>query len=190
MTFDQARVRIGVYFLLAWVLRLATALILFTVAAKTIYALSETLNCGRPCYEIQNGIASAFNNVFPLLAIWHWLPDVPSEFWYLQLVSSAGMCAAFFMLFTFFLDHERRDLSAVLKEAIFRARVASLDRSSNSQSVRGIQAGGDVHVEQIINTNPDVRDWDSKFTKSPMGQIIIAASGGFLAFLLGKLFGG
>ena len=139
--------------------------------------------------SIHDRIADAFNSSVFLLSIWYWLPDVPSEFWYLQLVSSAGLCAAFFMLFTFLLDHWRRDLSAVLKEAVFHMRVARFNPSYNSQSVSAIQAGGHVSIEQTIN-HPDIRDWDSSFTKSPIGQIIIAASGGFLAFLLGKLFGG
>jgi hypothetical protein len=188
MTYSEARVRIGVYWLLAWVLRLGTALILFTAIAKAIYALSEKLNC---CSAIHNNIASAFNSSVFLLTIWHWLPDdVPPEFWYLQLVSSAGLCAAFFMLFTFLLDHWRRDLSAVLKEAIFRMRVARFNSRSTSQLVSAIQAGGDVSIEQTFTNSPDLRGWDSSFTKSPIGQIIIAACGGFLSFLLGKLFGG
>jgi hypothetical protein len=46
-----------------------------------------------------------------------------------------------------------------------------------------------VSIEQTIN-HPDLTHWDSSLTKSAIGQIIIAASGGFLAFLLGKMFGG
>jgi hypothetical protein len=142
MTYSEARIRIGVYWSLAWVLRIGTALILFTVFAKAIYGLSADLGCGRPCYAIPASIADLFNSNIWLLRIWYWLPDVPPEFWYLQLVSSAGLCAAFFMLFTFLLDHWRHDLSAVLKEAVFRMRVAGFSQSPNSQSVSAIQAGG------------------------------------------------
>jgi hypothetical protein len=93
------------------------------------------------------------------------------------------------MIFTFLLGRCRHDLSAVLKEAIFRIRVASFNQIPNSQLVSAIQAGGHVSIEQTVN-HPDIADWDKSFAKSPIGQIIIAASGGFLAFLLGKLFGG
>jgi hypothetical protein len=189
MTYSEARIRIGVYWSLAWVLRIGTALILFTVFAKAIYGLSAELGCGRSCYAIPHNIADLFNNNIWLLIIWNWLPNVPSEFWYLQLVSSAGLCAGFFMIFTFLLDRCRHDLSAVLKEAIFRMRVASFNQIPNSQSVSAIQAGGHVSIEQTIN-HPDIADWDKSFAKSPIGQIIIAAAGGFLAFLLGKLFDG
>jgi hypothetical protein len=189
MTYSEARIRIGIYWSLAWVLRIGTALILFTVFAKAIYGLSAELGCGRPCYVIQDNIADLFNSNIWMLIIWNWLPNVSPELWYLQLVSSAGLCAGFFMFFTFLLDRWRRDLSAVLKEAVFRMRVARFNQSSNSQLVSAIQAGGHVSIEQTIN-HPDIADWDRSFAKSPIGQIIIAASGGFLAFLLGKLFGG
>ncbi len=101
------------YFLLTWTLRLGTASILLTAAAKGFYALNEEQGCGlfQPiCNLIQNFIFSAVDNVFFLAWIWQWLPDVAPSFWYLALLSSSGLCAAFFMLFTFFLDRERQNL--------------------------------------------------------------------------------
>lgn len=127
MTYNQARFRIGVYFLLALVLRVGTVLILLTAAARGVYALNQAHDCGvffqLLCNLLQNVIAFAVNNRFLPTWIWLWLPNVAPEFWYLALLSSVGLCAAFFLLFTFFLDHERRNLSAALKEVMARARV-------------------------------------------------------------------
>ncbi len=64
------------------------------------------------------------------------------------------------------------------------------NQPSNSQSIGSIKAGGYVSIEQTINSAPEMRDWENSFAKSPIGQTIIAAVGGFLALLLGKLFGG
>jgi hypothetical protein len=190
MTYNQARLRIGVYFLLAWVLLLATLSIVFMAVAKAVYFLVKDCSLF-VCGPIQNGIAYAVNNVFFLGWLWEWLPEVPPDLWYLALFNSIGLSAIFFFPFSLFLQRKRRDLAAALREALARARVEAFrPKSTTSQSVGPIQAGGNVTVEQTINNNPEIRDWDKSFSKSPLGQIVIAAAGGFLAWLAGKLMGG
>jgi hypothetical protein len=166
----------------------------FRNGSKGFVALNQAQGCGPAqhlCDALQNGIADVVNSPFFPSRIWLWLPDVPPQFWYLALLSPVGLCAAFFLLFTFFLDHERRNLSAALKEALAKARVDRFNQQTNSQSVGSMKAGRDIKIEKIeqtINNSPELRNWDSSFVKSPVGQIIIAAVGGFLSFLLGKLF--
>lgn len=126
MTYNQARFRFGVYFLLSWVLRIAAAIILLTAAAKGFVSLNQTQGCGplQPvCNSLQNTIASLVNNVFFLAWIWLGLPSAPAQFWYLSLFSSLGFCAMFFVIFAFILDEMRRDLSTALKEVLAEARV-------------------------------------------------------------------
>ena len=196
MTYNHARLRIVVYFLLSWVLRIATIVILLTAAAKGFITLNEAQGCGpfqSACNSLQGGIAFLVNNLFFLTWIWLRLPNAPPQFWYLSLFSSIGLCAVFFLLFTIFLDTERRNLSTALSAALAKARVKRFDQESYSQSIGSMRAGRDINVgkvEQVINRSPEIRNWDSNFFKSPMGQIIIAAVGGFLSFLLGKLVGG
>lgn len=194
MTYSQARIRITVYFLLGWVLRVATVVVLFTAAAKGFVALNGTQGCGpvqQVCNSLQNGIAYVVDYRFFPTRIWSWLPDVPPQFWYLALLSPAGLCAAFFLLFSFFLDRQRYNLSAALKEALARARVDRFNPQPISQSIGPMNAGRDIKIEKIeqtINNNPEIKNWDSSFVKSPTGQIIIAAIGGFVSTLLGKWF--
>ena len=196
MTYNEARIRIGVYFLLSWVLRIATGMILLTAVAKGFVVLNGTQGCGplqAPCNSLQNGIASLINNIFFLAWIWLWLPDSPPQLWFLALFSSLGLCAVFFLLFTFFLDKARFNLLAALRRALAQERVRHFNQKSYSQSVGALSAGRDLsigRIEQNINNDSEIRNWDSNFSKSPLGQVIIAASGGFLSFLLGKLVGG
>lgn len=155
MTYHQARIRITVYFLLAWALRVATVVILFTTAAKGFVALNGAQGCGPAqhlCDSLQNGIADVVNSPFFPTRIWLWLPDVPPQVWYLALLSPVGLCAAFFLLFTFFLDHERRNLSAALKEALAKARVNRFNQQTSSQSVGSMKAGRDIKIEKIEQT--------------------------------------
>lgn len=192
MTYNQARFRIGVYLMLSWALRIAAGVILLTAAAKGFVTLNEAQGCGpfqRACASLQNGIASLVNNVFFLTWVWLRLPSVPPRFWYLALFSSLGLCAIFLLLFTLFLDGVRHNLSTALKEALAEARVRRFDQQSYSQSVGSIMAGRDINIgniEQNINRNPRIKNWDDSLFRSPMGQIIIAAIGCFLAFLVGK----
>ena len=81
---------------------------------------------------------------------------------------------------------------AALKEALARARVDRFNPQPISQSIGPMDAGRDIKtekIEQTINNNTEIKNWDSSFIKSPIGQIIIAAIGGFLSVLLGKWFG-
>lgn len=196
MTYNQARFRIIAYFLLSWAMRIATGMILLTAIAKGFFALNMVQGCGPfqlACNSLQNIIASLVNNIYFLSWIWLGLPNVAPQFWYLALFSSLGLCAIFFLIFTFFLDEARRKLSTALGEALAEARVRRFNQQSYSQSVGSMQAGGDLNIqkiEQIINNNPEIEKWDSNFFESPVGQIIIAAVGGFLTFLLGKLVSG
>jgi hypothetical protein len=188
MTYNQARVRISVYFLLArLVLPLGTFSILLTAIAKGLY--QDLLRSGCPVLfcNLWNGIAWGINNTFFLRWLWVWLPDVPPDSWYLALLSPIGLCLVFFLLFALFMEKQRRDLRAALRDARHRDRVESFNPKSNSQFVGSIQAGGNVSVEQTLNNNPEIRDWDKSFSKSPLGQIIIAVVGGFLVLLAGKL---
>ena len=140
---------------------------------------------------LQSGILNVVNSPFFPTRIWFWLPDAPPEFWYLALLSPIGLCAAFFLLFTFFLDSERRNLATALKDALARARVGRFNQQTNAQSVGSMNAGRDIRIdkiEQTINNSPEIKNWDNSFVKSPLGQIIIAAVGGLLAILLGKFF--
>lgn len=196
MTYNQARFRISAYFLLSWALRIATGMILLTDAAKGFVVLNETQGCGPfqfACNSLQNGIASLVNNIFFLPWLWMELPNVPLQFWYLALFSSLGLCTIFFLLFTFFLDKARYNLSTALGRAMAEGRVKRFNQESHSQSVGSMKAGRDLNIgkiEQTISDNPEIRKWDSSFFRSPMGQIIIAATGGFLSWLLGRLIGG
>lgn len=194
MTNNQARFRIAAYLLLAWVLWVSTGVILLTAVAKGFIALNGVQGCGPAqgfCNALQSGILNVVNNPFFPTRIWFWLPDAPPQFWYLALLSPVGLCAAFFMLFSFFLDRERHNLSTALKEVLAKARVNRFNQQTNSQSVGSMQAGRDLKIgkiEQTIHNNPEIRNWDSHFFKSPVGQIIIAAVGGFLSILLGNFF--
>ena len=196
MTYNQARFRVGVYFLLSWILRIATGIILLTAVAKGFVVLNETQGCGPAqlaCNSLQNGIASLVSNVFFLSWIWLGLPDFPPQFWYFALLSSFGLCAVFFLLFTFFLDRMRHNLSTALERALAEARVRRFNQESYSQSVGSMKAGRDINIgkiEQNINSNPEIKNWDSSFFRSPTGQIIVAAAGGILSLLFGKLVGG
>jgi len=135
------------------------------------------------CASIQSVIEWFISTFFFLRWLWFGLPNVPPDFWYLSLVNSIGLTAVFFFGFSLFLDNIRRKLSSALSEADHRARVESFNTRSNSQTVGSIQAGGNVSIEQKIDNSPEIREWDRSFFKSPLGQIIIAAVGGFLAFL-------
>ena len=187
MTYNQARVRISVYFLLArLVLPLGTFSILLTAIAKGYQDLLRS-GCPVPVCNLWNGIAWAINNIFFLRWLWMWLPDVPPDSWYLALLSPIGLCLVFFLLFALFMEKQRRDLGAALRAALARDRVERFSRRSNSQFVGPIQTVGNVSVEQTINNNLEIRDWDKSFSKSPLGQMIIAVVGGFLVLLAGKL---
>ena len=85
--------------------------------------------------------------------------------WYLALLSPIGLCPVFFLLFALFMEKQRRDLGAALRTALARDRVERFNRKSNSQFVGPIQAVGNVSVEQTINNNPEIRDWDKAFPK-------------------------
>lgn len=193
MTFNQGRARVAAYALLVWVLLLGSASILLMAVAKGVYSSVVASNCSATqliCRLLQNLIALAVSNVFLLSWIWGWLPDTNFESWYWALVGPAGLCAAFFFGFAFFLNNSRNELWSALKEAKRRARVDSFNPQSNTQSVGSIQAGGHVNVEQTINSNPELMSWDRSFFRSPMGQITIAAAGEFLALVAGKLIVG
>jgi hypothetical protein len=190
MTYNQARVRIGVYFVLAWVVPpLGSFSILLTALAKGWYVdILRSGGCSSQfCGLIQNTIAAVVNNTFFLRWWWEWLPVVSFDSWYLALLSPIGVFAAFLPLLALFFRRQWSDLRAALRDARHRARVANFNPKSNSQVVGPIQAGGNVNVEQTIKNNPEVRDWDKSFYKSPLGQIFIAAAAGLLVLLAGKL---
>jgi hypothetical protein len=189
MTYNQARVRISVYWFLAGVvLPLGTFSIVLTALAKGAYSDIVGSGCSsRFCVLIQNAIAFTVNDIFFLGWWWVRLGDVPFDSWYLALLSPIGLCAAYLLPLSLFFRQQWRDLRAALREARHRARVESFNPKSNSQLVGPIQAGGNVSVEQTINNNPEIRDWDKSFSKSPLGQIIIAVVGGLLVLLAGKL---
>ena len=75
------------------------------------------------CNLLQNAIALAVNNIFSQAG---WLPDAPPDFWWLALFSSVGLCAAFFVVFSLFLNSARRNLQEALKEALHRAELSDL----------------------------------------------------------------
>jgi hypothetical protein len=56
MTYSEARIRIGVYWSLAWALRIGTFLILLTVFARGVYGRSAELGCGRLCVSIHDSV--------------------------------------------------------------------------------------------------------------------------------------
>src|SRR5215469_10303632 len=100
MTYNQARVRISVYFLLAWlVLPLGAFSIVLTAFAKGVYSGIVESGCSFPfCGLIRNAIAFTVNHIFFLGWWWVSLPDVRLNSWYLALLSPIGLCAAFLLI--------------------------------------------------------------------------------------------
>jgi hypothetical protein len=47
-----------------------------------------------------------------------------------------------------------------------------------------------MQIDQTINNYAPLKQWDRHFSNSPLGQILIAAAGGVLSFLIGKMLGG
>ena len=158
--------------LLAWALRVATVVILLTAIAKGFITLNGAQGCGpaqQLCNVLQSGILDVVNYPFFPTRIWFWLPNAPPQLWYLALLSPIGLCAAFLLLFTFFLDRERRNLAAALEEALARARVDRFHQQTNSQSVGSMKAGRDMKIEKIeqtINNNPEIKNWDGSFIRN------------------------
>jgi len=196
MTFREARFRVAVYFLVDWALRIISVSILITALAKGFYSSLVDTSCfilTGLCNFFQSLIVLVVNNCPFFGLLWMWLPDVPPGYWFLALVSGAGLCALFFFFFSFYLGSKRRKLRTALVEAEHSTRADSLvPRQSpqffrNEQSVRDVQAGRDVRIEQTINNYPPLHDWDKRVSNSPLGQILIAAVGGVLAILTGEV---
>lgn len=186
------RILVGTYFMLDWSMRILATVIILIAVAKGIYGLAGSCANDIPglCTGIQRIIA-AFVNSFPPF-VWLWFngfADVPAEQWYLSLVGPAGLCALFFFGYSFYLDRKRRKLRSILDDAEHQAGVERY-RPRLSQSVSHLQAGRDIHIEQNQILGERVRDWKQDFTNRPIVQIVIAAVGGVLAILLGRLLTG
>ena len=192
MTRQEARLRVVIYFVLDWALRLVSASILVIAAAKGLLGIVNN-GCGpftNLCSAIRNGISYVVDNCPFLLWLWFQaLPEAPPQYWYLALLSSAGFCALFFFLFSFWLEHKRKKLSSEIAQADHEDQVERLRERRNAQNASHLQAGHNISVSQVINESPRIRDWDKSFFNSPIGQIIIAAAGGIISFLFGKWIG-
>jgi hypothetical protein len=175
-------------------MRAGAASVLLTAVAKGFMVLTNGRELLYPVlFELlRDRIVYLLNNVRLLSWIWFLLPDVTPQRWFLALFSSGGLCAAFFLLFTFFLDQDREELGAALTEAKRRSRVSSF-RQSASLPADLMNARRDLSLQEIalaVNNDPQIRNWDQRFTRSTTGQVVIAAVGGSLSFLLGKAVGG
>jgi hypothetical protein len=192
MTREEAQLRVAIYFILDWVLRLISASILVIASAKGVLGIVDN-GCGpftNLCFAIHGGIAYVVDNCPFLLWLWFQaLPEVPPQNWYLALLSPAGFCALFFFLFSFWLARKRKKLSLAIAEADHESRVERLRVRRNAQNASHLQAGRDITVSQVIKEDHKISDWDKSFSNSPTVQIIIAAVGGIISLLVGKWIG-
>jgi hypothetical protein len=189
----EGRILVGTYFVLDWSMRILALVILSIAVAKGIFGLVASCTYDLAvCRAIQSLIGLVVNSC-PFFD-WLWFngfPDVPAQQWYLSLVGPAGLCALFFFGYSFYLDRKRRKLRSILDDAEHQAGVERYRPSLKlSQSVSHLQAGGDIHIDQNQIIDERVRDWKQDFTNRPIVQIVIAAVGGVLAILLGKLLTG
>lgn len=190
MTYPEAQRKAWTYILLGYMLLALSALIIVTAIVKGIYYRCPAAE--RICVAVKTNINWAYGNVFFVPWFWKWLPDASFNTWYLSLLSSAGLCALFFFLFAFFLSSSGSQLKRLLNEAQWEADKRALGESykpGNTQVTGPINAGGDVKIEQIMNSNPEIRKWNRNFFKSPIGLIIIAVFGGVLTLYFGQLLG-
>lgn len=190
MTYPEAQRKAWTYIVLGYMLLALSFLTVGTAFVKGIYygcSLNE-----RFCASIKAPVNWIYGNIFFVPWLWKWLPDAPFNMWYLSLLSSAGLCALFFFLFALFLSRSGIRLKTLLNEARWEADKRALGenyRPGNTQTTGPINAGGNVKIEQILNNNPEIRNWNKSFSKSSIGLIVIATVGGVLTLYLGQLIG-
>ena len=189
MTYPEAWRRAWTYIFLGGVLLIFSIAIVITAIVKGFY-----YGCppSQVCTAVKAPIDWAYGHIFFIPWFWSWIPDAPSGEWYLSLLSSAGLCALFFLLFALFLSSNGNQLRMLLDEARWEADKRAFGESykpGNTQTTGPINAGGGVKIEQIINNSPEVKKWNKNFFKKPPGLIIIAVLGGVLTLYFGQVLG-